>query len=614
MNKGLVYLFLMLFSVAGAQQNAYYQQNAKYTMDIEVDAADFTYQGKQTVKYTNNSPDALRVVYFHLYWNAFRPGSMMDQRVQAQGKKGDSRLQKDGVSRLAQIPEDQTGFQNIHWIRQNGTDLKFEIQETIMKVYLNTPLAPNSSTEFMMEWDARIPMQIRRSGRNNREGVAMTMTQWYPKIAEYDYDGWAAFDYVGREFHAPFADFDVTIKIDKDYVVGAGGVLQNPLEVKGYDDNSNVKFDAGNKAVWHWKAKNILDFAWAADPDYSVEHFTILDGPKVYYVYQKSDKTQFWEASKPYIKNFFQLMNATFGRYSYPTYTYIQGGDGGMEYGMCSMILGEATTLEGLVGLMVHEGGHSWFQQMLATNESMRPWMDEGFTSYAEDFVMYRLFPPQQPWPNPYVNAIKGYVNFTKTGLEEPASWLGDHHDSGSAYTYASYVKGELYLVELGYIMGEPTLSKVMKEYFAAWNLKHPSDRDFLHIAQQVSGMDLKWFHHYWLNTTKTIDYAVKSVQYGKDSTVITLENKGGIPMPIDFSILTKDKKIISYQIPLNMTHTWKSADIYGDFTTLAYWPWTQKEYTFTIPYSRQQLLALGIDFSQRLADVNPQDNIVEVK
>ncbi|WP_434980714.1 M1 family metallopeptidase [Daejeonia sp. YH14] len=614
MNKGLVYLFLMLFSVAGAQQNAYYQQNARYTMDIEVDAADFTYQGKQTVKYTNNSPDALRVVYFHLYWNAFRPGSMMDQRVQAQGKKGDSRLQKDGVSRLAQIPEAQTGFQNIHWIRQNGTDLKFEIQETIMKVYLNTPLAPNSSTDFTMEWDAQIPMQIRRSGRNNREGVAMTMTQWYPKIAEYDYDGWAAFDYVGREFHAPFADFDVTIKIDKDYVVGAGGVLQNPLEVKGYDDNSNVKFDAGNKAVWHWKAKNILDFAWAADPDYSVEHFTILDGPKVYYVYQKSDKTQFWEASKPYIKNFFQLMNATFGRYSYPTYTYIQGGDGGMEYGMCSMILGEATTLEGLVGLMVHEGGHSWFQQMLATNESMRPWMDEGFTSYAEDFVMYRLFPPQQPWPNPYVNAIKGYVNFTKTGLEEPASWLGDHHDSGSAYTYASYVKGELYLVELGYIMGEPTLSKVMKEYFAAWNLKHPSDRDFLHIAQQVSGMDLKWFHHYWLNTTKTIDYAVKSVQYGKDSTVITLENKGGVPMPIDFSILTKDKKIISYQIPLNMTHTWKSADIYGDFTTLAYWPWTQKEYTFTIPYSRQQLSALGIDFSQRLADVNPQDNIVEVK
>jgi hypothetical protein len=101
-----------------------------------------------------------------------------------------------------------------------------------MKVYLNEKIKPNSSTTFTMDWDSVIPKQIRRSGRNNREGIDMTMTQWYPKIAEYDYDGWATFDYVGREFHAPFADFDVTIKIDKDYVIGAGGILENPSEVK----------------------------------------------------------------------------------------------------------------------------------------------------------------------------------------------------------------------------------------------------------------------------------------------------------------------------------------------------------------------------------------------
>ena len=94
----------------------------------------------------------------------------------------------------------------------------------------------------------------------------------------------------------------------------------------------------------------------------------------------------------------------------------------------------------------------------------------------------------------------------------------------------------------------------------------------------------------------------------------ITLENKGGIPMPIDFSVLTKDKKVMTYQIPMNMTHTWKSKDIYGDFKTLNYWAWTQKEYTFTIPYTKSQLSALGIDFSQRLADVNVADNLVEVK
>lgn len=158
-------------------------------------------------------------------------------------------------------------------------------------------------------------MQIRRSGRNNREEIDMTVTQWYPKIAEYDYDGWATFDYVGREFHAPFSDFEVNIKIDKNYVIGAGGILENPLEVKGYDEKATIKTDDKNKATWKWSAKNMLDFAWAADKDYTVENFTVLDGPKVYYVYQKSDKTKLWSDSKPYITQFFQLMNATFGRY-----------------------------------------------------------------------------------------------------------------------------------------------------------------------------------------------------------------------------------------------------------------------------------------------------------
>ena len=424
-------------------------------MDIDVDAQNFTYQGKQTLTYTNNSPDELKVVYFHLYWNAFKAGSMMDQRVQNQGKNGDSRLQINGVSRLASIPKEEEGAQNIHFIKQNGKELKFEIQETIMKVELNTPIKPNSSTTFTMEWDANIPQQIRRSGRNNREGIDMTMTQWYPKIAEYDYDGWATFDYVGREFHAPFSDFEVNIKIDKDYVIGAGGNLENPMEVKGYDANSAIKTDDKNKATWKWTAKNILDFAWAADRDYTVENFTVLDGPKVFYVYQKSEKTKLWEESKSHITKFFQLMNAAFGRYTYPTYAFIQGGDGGMEYGMCTMMLGNATSLEGLVGLMVHEGGHSWNQQILAYNESVRPWMDEGFTSYYESYVMHQLFPPAKPVANPFAGSLNSYRNFVKRGIEEPAVWLGDHHDNGSAYSFASYVKGELFLVQLGYIMGE---------------------------------------------------------------------------------------------------------------------------------------------------------------
>ncbi|WP_297983658.1 M1 family metallopeptidase [uncultured Chryseobacterium sp.] len=614
MTKSFLAIFSFVFGIFSAQLGPYYQQYAKYKMDIDVDAPNFTYQGKQSLIYTNNSPDELKVVYFHLYWNAFKPGSMMDQRVQNQGKNGDSRLQRDGVSRLASIPKNEEGAQNIHWIKQNGKDLKFEIQGTVMKVDLATPIKPNSSTNFTMEWDANIPMQIRRSGRNNREGIDMTMTQWYPKIAEYDYDGWATFDYVGREFHAPFSDYDISIKIDKDYVIGAGGNLENPLDVKGYDATAAVKTDNAGKATWRWTAKNILDFAWAADRDYTVESFTVLDGPKVFYVYQKSEKTKFWEESKPYITKFYQLMNASFGRYVYPSYSFIQGGDGGMEYGMATMMLGESKTLDGLVGLMVHEGGHSWNQQIMAYNESLRPWMDEGFTSYYESYVMHQLFPPTEPVANPFVGSINNYVNFTKRGIEEPAVWLGDHHDNGSAYSFASYVKGELFLVQLGYIMGEQNLSLTMKEFYNQWKLKHPTDRDLMHIAQQISGMDLKWFHHYWINTTKTIDYAIKDVKYDKNSTTITLVNNGSVPMPIDFSVLMKDKKVVNYQIPVSLTHVWKQKDIYGSFKTLDYWAWTQKEYTFTIPYDKSQMAALGIDFSQRLADVHPENNLVEVK
>ena len=614
MNKGFFLLLTFFSGLFSAQQNAYYQQYAKYKMDIDVDAQNFTYTGNQTLTYTNNSPDELKVVYFHLYWNAFKAGSMMDQRVAGQAKNGDSRLQVNGISRLASIPVEEEGAQNIHWIKQNGKDLKFEIQETIMKVVLDKPLKPNSSTTFTMNWDAVIPKQIRRAGRNNREGIDMTITQWYPKIAEYDYDGWATFDYVGREFHAPFSDYEINIKIDKEYVIGAGGTLENPLEVKGYDQKASVKADKDNKATWKWTAKNMLDFAWAADRDYTVEHFTILDGPKVFYVYQKSEKTKLWQESQPYVTKFFQIMNASFGRYPYPSYSFIQGGDGGMEYGMCTMILGEAASLKGLLGLMIHEGGHSWNQQIMAYNESMRPWMDEGFTSYYESLVMHQILPPKEPEANPFVGSLNNYRNFVKRGIEEPAVWFGDHHDNGSAYSFSTYVKGELFLVQLGYIMGEQNLTATMKEFYRQWNLKHPTDRDFLHIAQKVSGMDLKWFQNYWINTTKTIDYSVKNVEYGETSTTITLENKGQVPMPIDFSILTKDKKVVNYQIPLNMTHVWKTQDIYGDFRTLNYWPWTQKEYTFTIPYTKSQISALGIDFSQRLADVNVADNIVEVK
>lgn len=598
-------------SATYAQNTTYYQQFADYKMEIDVDAKNYSYKGKQQIKYKNNSPDTLSVAYFHLYWNAFKPNSMMDQNVQNNGKEGDKRLQKNGVSRLASIPKKEEGAQNIRFIKQDGKNLTFDVQETILKVNLAKPILPNSSTTFEMEWDAVIPMQIRRAGRNNAEGVEMTMTQWYPKIAEYDYDGWATFDYLGREFHAPFANFDVKINIDKNYIIGAGGTLVNRKHMPGYNTKSTAKPDAKGKISWHWKAENMLDFAWAADPDFTVETTQVPDGPELFFVYQKSDKTQYWEPAKKYTVGFFELMNRQFGKYVYPSYAFVQGGDGGMEYGMCTMILGEAKSLERLVGLMFHEAAHSWYQQMLATNESMKPWLDEGFTSYAESLAMYELFDEKKTAPHPFTSTIENYVKFTKTGREVPAVYLADHHKDGTAYSFASYVKGELFLVQLGYILGEEQLSKLMKTYYDIWKLKHPNNRDFMHLAQKISGMDLKWFEHYWINTTKTIDYAVGYMDEKGKKSQIQLYNQGEVPMPIDLTVTLKNGQKKHYHIPTNLTRVWKSKDRFGAFETISYWPFTQKEYRLELPFAKSEISSVEIDESKRLADVNRDNNVL---
>ncbi len=613
-------IFLSCLVIVGlfsqSQINAYYQQQVDYKMNIDVDTKNYQYKGNQNITYTNNSPDTLTVFYFHLYWNAFQPNSMMDQKLQELGKGSDGRMiNKDGSSRISTLKPNEIGYQKISSLKQDGIPVKYTIEETILKVQLVKPILPHSTTTFDMKWDAQVPVTIRRGGRNNSEGIDLTMTQWYPKIVEYDYEGWHTFDYIAREFQGVFGNFDVKINIDKQYVVGAGGVLQNPTEVKGYDAKAKPVIK-NNKTLWHFKAENIHDFAWAADPDYTIENIQVPDGPLVYLVYQKSEKTKYWEQSKTIIPQYYQIMRENFGAYPYPTYSFIQGGDGGMEYGMCTMILGNADSLEGLAGLMFHEGSHSWFQQVIATNESMRAWMDEGFTSYAENIVMAKIFPDKvKDYPNPHFPTVNTYINFAKSGQEEVMGLLADHFKTNNAYSVAAYIKGEMFLVQLGYIVGEQNLSKIMKEYFQTWKFKHPTDRDFIHIAQKVSQMDLKWYWNYMTVTTQQIDYAIKSVEKSKDqSTSVTLENVGDFPMPVDVFVSYTDGSNEIYSIPLNMMHNTKKQEFSIPQKNLPYWKWTQKEYSFEIPVPRDKIKFMIIDATQRLGDINYNNNIYPKK
>ena len=278
-----------------------------------------------------------------------------------------------------------------------------------------------ATTTFELAWKAQVPKQIRRSGRDNKEGIDFTMTQWYPKLAEYDEDGWHPDQYVGREFYGVWGNFDVTIDAHRDYLIGGTGVLQNPDEVGfGYGGVEKVRVRKNKKRRWHFKAERVHDFAFAADPDYVHQQIDIQNGPVVHLLFDpETANAANWELLKTdYLQRYFDFMAAHFGRYPYPQFSIIQGGDGGMEYPMCTMILGGGDKFEGFTGLFVHEATHNWYYGVLATNEAAHPWMDEGFTSYAEEECMNVLF--EHNAENPHLGAYRKlclprYFRFERT-------------------------------------------------------------------------------------------------------------------------------------------------------------------------------------------------------
>ena len=256
MKKPLLFLILIGFSIQTiAQQHTYWQQEVDYTMTIDVDTETHRLKGTQQLVYSNHSPDVLDRVYYHLYFNAFQPGSMMDVRSRTI-QDPDGRVR----DRILYLSDEDIGFHNILSLKQDGKELTYSVEGTILVVELNTPIQPGTSTTFDMEFESQVPKQVRRSGNKCRR-VEFSMSQWYPKLAEYDYRGWHPNPYIGREFHGVFGDFDVKITIDSDYLVGATGILQNPNEIgHGYEEEGVEVTHESDKITYHFIGKNVLDF------------------------------------------------------------------------------------------------------------------------------------------------------------------------------------------------------------------------------------------------------------------------------------------------------------------------------------------------------------------
>jgi len=591
-----------------ASNPGYWQQHVNYTMEVDMDVKKHQYSGTQQLEYTNNSPDTLDKVFYHLYFNAFQPGSEMDIRLQnlldPDGRMVTNKGTEDAPiykSKIAVLKPNEIGYLNVISLTQNGVSIPFKVEGTILEVTLNKPILSGETVTFDMKFKGQVPVQIRRSGRDNKEGVDLTMTQWYPKIAEYDYQGWQAHAYISREFQGVWGDFDVTLHIDKKYTVAASGYIQNPQEVgHGYEDITKpIIKNKEKKLTWHFKAPNVHDFSWAADPDYIHDQLAVDANRKLHFFYKKTLSKKHlknWKEFQPKAVEIMQYFNEKIGEYPYKQYSIVQGGDGGMEYAMLTMITGKRS-LGSLAGITAHEMAHMWFQHILATNESTVPWMDEGFTDYISEKCMHQLF--NKDPKTLFKGAYNSYNYLANTDYQEPLTTHADRYDTNMAYGIASYSMGALFLTQLEYIIGSDNVAKSLQKYFNDFKFTHPTANDFKRVAEKISGIQLEWYLNEWTTTTHKIDYAVTGVMDRK----VSLKRIGKMPMPVDITIEYTDGTSENYYIPLRMMRGEKSSSA----TVLKDWAWAHPNYSFT---ASKTIKSVIIDPLEKTADIDSANNV----
>lgn len=605
--KSLVSIMLLLGAFNLSAQNGYWQQDVSYKMDIDLNVESNIFTGKEHISYTNNAPESLNKMYLHLYWNAFQPHSLMDERSRSIADP-DSRV----GDRIVHLDETEIGYTHITAVKYNGENLPFKITGTILEIEGMT-VSPGQTVEFDLEFETQVPVQIRRSGRDNKQGIRYTMTQWYPKIAAYDVNGWHIDQYVGREFYGEWSDFDICITLDDSYTVAGTGNLQNVSKLSdnfGYDktdgtlDTERYTKDKGEN-TWHFKANNVHDFAWASDPNYEHKKVDLPTGQQLHFFYQQDDnKNEGWEKLVEEMPEVFTIANNQFGKYPYKQYSFIQGGDGGMEYPMCTMVKGSGR------GTAIHELMHSWYQGMLATNELWYEWMDEGFTSWASGEIEHII--NEKEGAVDHTGAKKSYQRLVSYDLEEPICNHADMYHTNFGYGVSAYSKGTLFLENLQYIVGRDNLYAILKEYHKQWAFKHPTPEVFIRIAEEVSGINLDHFFIDWTKTVKHIDYGIKRVKTEGDKTMITIANSGEMAMPLEILVETISGDKTLYYAPLLQMYGRKTQfDTNVKVVELDAIPWTRPFFNLGLTEKTSEIKSIRIFGNENIPDVEETDNFL---
>lgn len=605
---------------------AYWQQDVYYNIKARIDEETDIITATEQLTYTNNSPDELNVVYFHIYQNAFQPGSYLDELQSQNGKNpkyGEYESQKLGTT--------------IDEISINGENVATELDNTILKVYLPTTLKKNMSITFDIKFktyfddgDVRRRMAIFNSwGYKHYNGV-----HWYPRICVYDAKfGWTKDQHLGKEFYGNFGTFDVELDFASDFIVEATGFLLNrdevlPKELREKLDIKNFKdkpwnsipsvitpYTKGERKVWKFHAENVHDFAFTADPTYRIGEAWWQD--KVCYSLVQEPHAIKWQNAAEFGAQCLKVFSEDFGMYVYHK-VIVADARSGMEYPMITL---DGGSDPGYRDLLAHEIGHMWFFGQVGNNETYRALLDEGFTQFLTAWAMIKIDGEyviendlKNKWQQKFKKPTKAideeiyysYINDATKYNDPVISTHSDHFHGaighGGGYRHVYYkTAGMLY--NLQYVLGDELFLDAMKHYFATWKIAHPYNEDFRNTIIRYTKVDLNWFFDQWLETTKRIDYSVKV-----KGNIVTFNRKSRMQMPIDFSIIAKNGKKYDYHIPNNWFIKKTDATILPRWNG---WDLIHPKYS-TIIDVPSGIAEVIIDPTNRLADAYMPDNSSE--
>ena len=611
---------------------AYWQQDVSYNIKAQLNDPENIVAGEETLTYYNNSPDELPFVYFHLYSNAQTKGSYLADLYKNNGVK----LQ------FGQYRDAGLGT-NVESISIDGQPLKTEVDYSVMKAWLATPLKPGESITFKIKFKTYFDNDALIRNRMKLFGVSgykhFNLVHWYPRISVYDAkQGWDTDQHMDHEFYGDFGSYHVELSLPNQYICDGTGVLQNEQEVlptalRQQLDISNFAKKPWNSApseiikpdgtfkTWIFNAINVHDAAYTFDPTYRIGEVKAGDVRCIALVQEQHAMK--WQNAAAYVAKVILNNSKNIGPYGYPKMISADAEDG-MEYPMITLNGGADPTYR---GLFIHEISHNWFFGMMGSNETYRAFLDEGFTQFYTCDGWENIEGPYNLYPktkhayvrnhtdstlyketNAYLRHFNDVLRGDETTLNTHSDYFNGALAHGGGYGQV-YMKTTVMLYNLRYVLGEDLFKAAMQNYFNQWKFCHPYPEDFRNSIIQFTHVDLNWFFDEWLETAKTIDYGIKKVKRvkgTKDQYAITFKRYGRMQMPIDFSVKTNTHDQYDFYIPNNWFVKKTNATVLPRWIG---WDKVKPTYTATVTIPSGKISSIIIDTAHVMTDVNPFNN-----